>query len=584
VRLSVARGPERLLAQLPLATSRFHVAGPFTAPSTAALYATRFGPEASLRLDPTQRWNDQTWRFDRRLRPDRANSNLPEGQHATYIAQELWAPTARTAVVKLGSDDGFELWCNGTAVAARQVDRGVDVDQDEATLELPAGRSLLVLKVVNTGGAGGFAIRHVADPAGMHGALAQVVLPGASESDAAAAVTQAWRDQHSPHHRAATAALAALQRDRDAVQAAVPKAMVMHEADTVRPTFVLTRGEYDKPDPTRPVARAIPRVFGALAADQPQNRLGLANWLVSAENPLLDRVAMNRLWEFVFGTGLVRTSEDFGLQGEWPSHPELLDWLAVEFRARGHSMRAMLRLLLTSDAFARGSTPPAAASERDRENRLLAWFPRRRLHAEAIRDQALYVGGLLVERTGGPSVKPRQPEGLWQEVAMLQSNTRVYEAQAGDALWRRSLYTYWKRACPPPNLLTLDAPTREFCTIRRTITNTPLQALVLWNDEQFVEAARGLAERTLRDQATDAERLHQMHRRCTGKPLSATGLPLAMATLQQLRARFATAPADAEALLRVGAHPRGDQPALELAPWTVLATAFLNLDATLCVD
>jgi len=361
--------------------------------------------------------------------------------------------------------------------------------------------------------------------------------------------------------------------------------MVMQEAMQPRETFLLMRGEYDKPDKSRPVARELPRLFGELPPDAPKNRLGLARWLVSDGNPLLRRVAMNRLWEFVFGQGLVRTSEDFGHQGEWPSHPELLDWLATEFSSRDHSVRAMLRLFVTSATFRQGSRIPADARAMDSQDRLLGWFPRRRLTAEAIRDQALYVAGLLVERTGGPSVKPYQPAGLWQEVAMLQSNTRVFTRDAGDALWRRSLYTYWKRACPPPTLLVLDAPTREFCTIRRSSTNTPLQVLALWNDEQFVEAARLLAQRTLQQPGDDTERLQAMHRRCTGRGLDGERLALAQATLASLRARYAARPEDSKSLLAVGEAPR--DPALaapELAAWLLLANAFLNLDATLFLD
>jgi hypothetical protein len=344
------------------------------------------------------------------------------------------------------------------------------------------------------------------------------------------------------------------------------------------------RGEYDKPG--RPVARELPAVFGPLPAGLPRNRLGLARWLVSAENPLLLRVHVNRLWELVFGTGLVRTSEDFGAQGEWPSHPELLDWLALELRANGGSTRALLRALVTSHAFRQQSRVVEAAAAVDPDDRLLAWFPRRRLPAEAIRDQALAVSGLLVERCGGPSVKPYQPDGLWQEVAMVQSNTRVYARGAGDDLWRRSLYTYWKRACPPPSLQAFDAPTRESCTIRRGATNTPLQALVLWNDVQFVEAARALAQRVAAEAEGDDARLQRAFVRATGRELAGEELDAARATLAALRARFRAAPADAAALLAAGDAPppatRHD-PA-ELAALALLANAFLSLDAALCID
>jgi hypothetical protein len=243
----------------------------------------------------------------------------------------------------------------------------------------------------------------------------------------------------------------------------------------------------------------------------------------------------------------------------------------------------MLRLLVTSDAFRQDARRSDRAAH-DPENRLLTWFPRRRLSAEAIRDQALFAGGLLVERFGGPSVKPYQPAGLWQEVAMVQSNTRRPTSRTkATNLWRRSLYTYWKRACPPPGLLTLDAPTREFCTIRRSTTNTPLQALVLWNDEQFVEAARALAQRTLADAtlADDAARLQAMHQRCTGAALDGDALAAARRRCA-LQTRFANAPDDAAgpAAGRQQCAQRR-RTARELAAFVVLASAFLNLDATL---
>jgi hypothetical protein len=246
----------------------------------------------------------------------------------------------------------------------------------------------------------------------------------------------------------------------------------------------------------------------------------------------------------------------------------------------------VLELLVTSAAYRQESRARPELRERDPENRLLAYLPRARLSAEAIRDQALYVSGLLVEQSGGPSVRPYQPAGLWQEVAMPQSNTRIFEVGDGDELWRRSLYTYWKRACPPPSLMTFDAPTREFCTIRRATTNTPLQALVLWNDEQFVEAARALAARTLAEVsgevADDAARLTRLFVRCGARAPDAEELDALARTLATFRARYAADPAAAQALLEVGETmaPAELDPA-ELAAWTLIASAILNLDAVI---
>jgi hypothetical protein len=314
----------------------------------------------------------------------------------------------------------------------------------------------------------------------------------------------------------------------------------------------------------------------------PEDRRGLAAWLVSPDNPLVARVTVNRLWEQFFGRGLLATSEDFGLRGEWPSHPELLDWLAVEFRESGWDVRAMVRRIVTSSTYRQASRVRPEAAAADPENRLLSYYPRQRLAAEQIRDQALYVSDLLVEKFGGPSVKPYQPTGLWEEVAMPQSNTRVFERGNGEDLYRRSLYTYWKRAAPPPSMLSFDAPTREFCTVKRMATNTPLQALVLWNDEQFVEAARALAARTLGEPGDDSTRLERLYARCVGRLMSDENRALLGAALAGFRERYAAAPDDAGSLLMVGEAPlpEGADPA-ELAAWTMLANALLSSDAAI---
>jgi hypothetical protein len=366
--------------------------------------------------------------------------------------------------------------------------------------------------------------------------------------------------------------------------------MVMKELPMPRETFVHARGAYDQPDKNRPVTRRVPTVLGSLAEDAPKNRLGLAQWLVSNENPLTARVTVNRVWETFFGRGIVRTSDDFGLQGEWPTHPELLDHLAVRFRdgsgdRRAWDMHGLVRDIVTSATYRQSSRLRPEIAAFDPENKLLSWVPRQRLSAEAIRDQALFVGGLLKERFGGPSVKPYQPEGLWQEVAMLQSNTRVYEQSQGDDIWRRSLYTYWKRAAPPPTMLTFDAPTREFCATRRLVTNTPLQSLALWNDPQFVEAARSAAERTMRAAGDDRVRAELLFRRATGTKPSPAVLDKLVETLAANRARYVAAPEEAAKLLAVGMAPRpSDLDPAELAAWTLLANAVLTSDATIVKD
>ncbi|HEV7225998.1 MAG TPA: DUF1553 domain-containing protein, partial [Pirellulales bacterium] len=276
----------------------------------------------------------------------------------------------------------------------------------------------------------------------------------------------------------------ALKRERAEVLAGVPTTMVMQELEKPREAHLLVRGQYDQPGDA--VSPGVPQCLPALPAGAPANRLGLARWLVDPAHPLTARVAVNRLWQQFFGAGLVKTTNDFGSQGEAPSHPELLDWLAVEFVRSGWNVKAMQKRIVTSAAYRQSSRAAAALVERDPENRLLARGARFRLPAELIRDQALAIAGMLTGTVGGPSAKPYQPDGLWEAVSY--NGDYSYVQDHGPALYRRGLYTYWKRQSPPPGLLAFDAPTRETCVVRRSRTNTPLQALVLLNDPTYIEA------------------------------------------------------------------------------------------------
>ena len=368
--------------------------------------------------------------------------------------------------------------------------------------------------------------------------------------------------------------------------------MVMRERAEPRPNFVLNRGEYDQADKSRPVEPGVPGFlsgFGAehLPADRRATRLDLANWMTDEENPLVARVAVNRVWQVLFGTGLVASSGDFGLQGAWPSHPELLDNLAITFVQDGWNVRNLIRRIVMSETYRQSSQVRADLAALDPGDALLGRYPARRMTGEAIRDGALFAAGLLEEKLGGPSVKPYQPAGLWSEVSMPQSNTGRFELGTGQELYRRSVYTYWKRAAPPPAMLTFDAPSRESCIVMRESTNTPLQALVLWNDEQFVEAARNLGLRSLglpRDEGLGA-----LFLRCTGAAPDAEELALLGDTLDALIVRYEAAPEDASALISVGmgAMPSEDElrelgsSTGELAAWTLVASAVLNLHATI---
>ncbi|MFL5864624.1 MAG: DUF1553 domain-containing protein [Solirubrobacteraceae bacterium] len=340
-----------------------------------------------------------------------------------------------------------------------------------------------------------------------------------------------------------------------------------------RATFVLVRGAYDRRGPR--VRPGVPASLPPLPPGAPANRLGLARWLVDPANPLTARVAVNRCWQMVFGTGLVKTAEDFGTQGERPSHPELLDWLAVAFRESGWDLKRLLRLIVTSATYRQSSRVTPALLARDPENRLLARGARFRLPAEVIRDQALAASGLLVERLGGPSVRPYQPPGLWRELA-----GEGYVRARGAGLYRRGLYTYWKRTVGPPSLMAFDAPARETCVARRTRTNTPLQALALMNDVTYVEAARVLAQRVMRAGVPTPEgRLALAFRLATARVPTAGELRVLGAGFARHRAHYRADRAGARELAGAGDWPRDRTlDVSELAAYPAVTSLILNLD------
>ena len=301
-------------------------------------------------------------------------------------------------------------------------------------------------------------------------------------------------DEYAPKEmRAARREALDLLDQRDRLIDSFPTVMVMEDSRTPRETHLLVRGAYDRPGDR--VDPGIPSVLPPLTAGAPRNRLGLARWMVDPSNPLTARVAVNRFWQNAFGVGLVKTVEDFGSQGEWPSHPELLDWLATEFVRTGWDMKAIQKTIVLSATYRQASRITPELLQRDPENRLLARGPRVRLSAEMLRDQALAISGLMVDKIGGPSVKPYQPAGLWKEL----SGGDDYKPDTGPGLHRRSLYTYWKRTAPPPMMMNFDAAGRETCVVREQRTNTPLQALNLMNDVTYLEAARRMAERMMRE-------------------------------------------------------------------------------------
>jgi hypothetical protein len=400
----------------------------------------------------------------------------------------------------------------------------------------------------------------------------------ALQRDLWAALLSGWRTLKDPHLVNLLVRWAQLHAEENAIRARGTIAYVMQERHSLPVASVLYRGEYNhRRDRVGP---GTPTFLPPMPPDYPRNRLGFARWLMRPEQPLTARVTVNRAWQEVFGAGIVRTSDDFGLMGEPPSHQELLDWLAVEFRESGWDIKRLYRLLVTSATYRQSAVTTPLKLDKDPQNRLLSRGPRFRMDAEMVRDAALAASGLLVSKIGGPSVRPYQPEGVWEAVAMIGSDTRDYHQDHGADLYRRSMYTFWKRAAPPASMEIFNAPTRETCAVRRERTNTPLQALVTLNDPQFVEAARNLAQRAIRSGGNrDTERLDFMGRELLARSFRKDEQAVLKQSLSRLLGYYQEHETDARKLIAVG-ESAGDSkinPAT-LAAWTMVANELMNLD------
>jgi len=405
--------------------------------------------------------------------------------------------------------------------------------------------------------------------------VALVIEPAQRDDAQKKAVTEFYLASE-PRLIAAKKKADATKAAREAAERAAPRTMVMRDREKLRDTFILEKGLYNKP--TDPVVHGTPAFLPPLAPDAPPNRLALAQWLVSPEHPLTARVTVNRFWQMFFGRGLVKTVDDFGVQGDKPTHPELLDWLAREFIESGWDMKRLHRLIVTSATYRQSSRIPPGMAERDPENKLLARGPRHRLPSWILRDQALAASGLLVEKLGGPPVKTYQPAGVWEDATFGQIK---FAQDSGEALYRRSLYIFWRRIVGPT--VFFDVANRQQCTVKTGITNTPLQALVTLNDVTYVEAARVLAERMLKHGgANDADRVAYGFRLCTARSPSEKEAALLQGSLTRFRQEYAVAVEAAQKLITTGeSKPDANLPAPELAAHTSLALLLFNLDETL---
>jgi len=367
------------------------------------------------------------------------------------------------------------------------------------------------------------------------------------------------------------------------VQTSVPRpqsgnpktVMVLHELEKPRDTYLLNRGQYDQPEKSEKLTPSVPQSIGGWDQQWPRNRLGLAHWLTSADHPLTARVTINRIWQHFFGTGIVKTSENFGVQGEYPNHPQLLDWLATEFIAQNWDVKTIHRLIVTSSTYQQSSAASRELEQQDPENKLLARGPRKRLSPYAIRDAALFNSGLLVEDVGGPSVKPYMPPQIWQSIS-----NAAYKQDQGAKIYRRSMYTYWRRTVPPPTMMAFNAASRETCIVRNDQTNTPLQALTMMNNITFVETARLLAQRELAIKpVTAATRVISGFQRITSRKPTDSEFTVLMNDYDAYIADFKADPDSAKKLLSIGASPYNqDYNISELAALTLIMNTILNLD------
>jgi hypothetical protein len=560
----------------------WHILGRFEAPDGKVAFETEYGPEKGVDLNA--RYGALQW-VRKEDYKDGANLGYPAGVGASFAYRTITSPGPRKVTFSITSDDAIQVWLNGAVVLSRNVRRTFrKYDANKLTLDLDAGENTLLVKFSNYGTSRDhkflFEVLDEEKDDLLRDAAAALELSPEKRTDAQKAMLRTrYRRERWPEWKALRRELAELRGRETTLLDQIPVTLVFKERANLRDAFILKRGEYDKRG--EKVGRATPGLFPPLPKDQPVNRLGLARWLIDPRHPMTARVAVNRFWQQCFGTGIVKTSEDFGLQGEPPSHPELLDHLATQFIAGGWNVKALMRRIVSSATYRQSSRVTPELLRRDPENRLLARGPRFRLDAEMVRDQVLFLSGLLVERVGGPSVKPPQPEGLWEAVGYTGSNTyRFQRDPEPQKVFRRSLYIFWKRTSAPPQMTLFDAPSREACTARRERTNTPLQALFLMNEPQCFEAARHLAQKAIREGgATPEERAAWMLRRCALRAPTSQDVADLTGVYRAQREGFAKDPEGAKQAVSAGdLPPDGSIEPAELAAWTMVANLILNLD------
>ena len=586
-RVSAARNEELAGLLLPPKPQAWQVLSVLKAGDPVATLDAIAGPEEKLDfaqkypgVREEARWGERGDLVDEKEHAFVGSLHGIHGVH--FLARTLIVPRDQRIEVSLRADDLFKVWLNRSLVGERRVRETPVEAPTKLMLDLKKGTNTLLVKVVNVQGDSRFRFEmNLLDSSILPPALA-VSLAASDQptEEQNTSLRRYFRRVSSPDWRRDSDQLTLWRNEESGLNGSIPTTLVAREeTEKPRATFMLMRGDYDKPGDA--VNRGVPAILPPFPKDAPTNRLGLAKWLLMPEHPLTARVTVNRLWQLVFGMGFVKTPEDFGTQSEPPSHPELLDWLATEFVRSGWDVQHIQKLILTSATYTQSSKLATELRAKDPDNRLLARGPRFRVDGESLRDESLYISGLLVEKRGGKSVKPYEPSGLWEAVSF--NNSQKYVPDEGEGQHRRSIYTHWKRQSPPPNMLLFDAPTREFCVVKRPRTNTPLQALALLNDPQFVECSRAFADRILREGGPTAQsRLVYAFRRATARKPSGDELKILEQVLEDARANYTKNPDSAMNFLKVGAYAATSGAApTELASWSNIASLLLNLDETL---
>jgi hypothetical protein len=585
-RVALARDPELARLLTPPKPEPWQVLGPLKAGDVGETLSQELEPER--KIDLAKAWpgvrEEARWaaRGDLEDGRDHVLVSSLHGVHGLfYLSRKLHLDRDENVEVSLRADDAFRIWVNGAMVGERTRRETVGEGPLRLTVKLHAGDNTLLVKMVNVQGDSRFGFRQSPlDESVLPSELAPLFAAGGQlTADQQSRARTYFRRAVSPEWRRDADQVALWREEQDGLNRSLPVTLVAREeTEKPRDTFMLMRGEYDKVGDK--VVRGTPSIFPPFPKEAPTNRLGLAKWLTLPTHPLTARVTVNRYWQQFFGIGIVKTSDDFGMQSDPPSHPELLDWIAADFVESGWNIQRVQKLMLMSATYQQSSRVTPELLKKDPENRLLARGPRFRVEGEVVRDTALFVSGLLVDRLGGRSAKPYEPPGLWEAVSY--NNAQKYVPDEGEGQYRRSLYTNWKRQSPPPNMLIFDAPTREFCVVRRPRTNTPLQALALLNDPQFVEASRAFADRILREGGKTTEsRLAYAFRLATARKPSADELRILSQTLEAQRAAFGSNPDSARQLLGVGAYrATSGVSESDLAAWATVTSMILNLDET----